>query len=151
MVELSPIQKIEGVLATNKKGLSIQQIVDETKLSRGTVKTYLDELIRMSRVHEEEYGPNTKVYFLNGKGMFQTPVKMYDKGYDKGVLFVDVMTDPWMNPFIRVKFRRKNNDIGSIFINNEESVDELIKALEQAKPHLKKYREMVNKIKQQEA
>ena len=100
----------------------------------------------MSRVHEEEYSQNTKVFFLNGKGEFQQPIKMYEGGYDRGVLFVDVMTDPWKNPFIRVKFRRDKRDIGSIFINNEESVDNLIKALEKAKPKLKQYRELVKKL-----
>ena len=51
-------------LIGNDKGLTIQQIIDKTGLARGTVKTYLDELIRMGRVHEEEYGQNTKVFFL---------------------------------------------------------------------------------------
>ena len=146
----SPIQKIEKTLAVNRNGLTIQQIMDNTELARGTVKSYLDELIRMSRVHEEEYGQNTKVFFLNGKGGFQQPIKMYDKGYDRGVLFVDVMTDPWKNPFVRVKFRRKQQDIGSIYINNEEAVDELIEALKNAKPKLEEYRGLVKKLEQKE-
>jgi len=150
MIKLTPIQQIESTLAKNRNGLTIQQIIDKTGLARGTIKTYLDELIRMSRVHEEEYSQNTKVFFLNGKGEFQQPVKMYEGVIDKGVLFVDVMTDPWKNPFIRVKFRRDKRDIGSIFINNEESVDNLIKALEKAKPKLKQYRELVKKLENQE-
>ena len=150
MVKLTPIQQIESSLAKNRNGLTIQQIIDITGLARGTIKTYLDELIRMSRVHEEEYSQNTKVFFLNGKGEYQQPVQMYEGGYDRGVLFVDVMTDPWKNPFIRVKFRRGNRDIGSIFINNEESVDKLIDALEKAKPTLKHYRDLVNKLETKE-
>ena len=134
--------------AGNRNGLTIQQIMDNTGLARGTVKTYLDELIRMTRVHEEEYGQNTKVFFLNGKGEFQKPIPMRDKGYDRGILFVDVMTDPWKNPFIRVKLRRKKQDIGSIYINNEESVDQLIDALQKAKPKLKEYRDLVSKLGQ---
>lgn len=144
----TPIQKIEKTLAVNRTGLTIQQIMDNTGLARGTVKTYLDELIRMSRVHEEEYGQNTKVFFLNGKGEFQQPINMNDRGYDRGVLFVDVMTDPWRNPFIRVKFRRKKQDIGSIYINNEEAVDKLIDALQRAKPKLKEYRDLILKLEQ---
>lgn len=150
MVKLTPIQHIESTLAKNRNGLTIQQIMEKTGLARGTVKTYLDELIRMSRVHEEEYSQNTKVYFLNGKGEYQQPVQMREGGIDKGVLFVDVMTDPWKNPFIRVKFRRDKRDIGSIFINNEESIDKLIKALENAKPKLNKYRDLVKKLETKE-
>jgi len=142
------IQKIEKTLALNRNGLTIHQIMEITGLARGTVKTYLDELMRMSRVHEEEYGQNTKVYFLNGVGKFQQYVKMREGTYNRGVLYVDVMTDPWKNPFIRVKFRRNKKDIGSIYINNEESVNNLINALEAAKPKLKEYRELVKKLDQ---
>jgi hypothetical protein len=43
---------------------------------------------------------------------------------------------------------RKKQDIGSIYINNEESVDNLIKTLEEAKPKLKEYRKLVKKLDQ---
>lgn len=142
----TPIMMIERLLAMNRKGLTIHQIMSETNLARGTVKAYLDELIRMSRVHEEEYGQNTKVYFLNGKGEYQQHITMRDGSYDRGVLFVDVMTDPWKNPFIRVKFRRNDKDIGSIYINNEESVDKLIEILKSSKPKLGEYRKLVEKL-----
>lgn len=144
----TPIQIIESILANNRNGLTIQQIVDKTNLARGTVKSYLDELVRMTRIHEEEYGQNTKVYFLNGVGEFQDQIPMSEKGYDKGILFVDVMTDPWKNPFIRVKFRRKKQDIGAIYINNEEAIDKLIDALKNAKPKLNEYRKLLNKLDQ---
>lgn len=142
MANDSPIQKIEKSLISNNKGLTIQQIIDLTNLARGTVKTYLDELIRMGRVHEEEYGQNTKVYFLNGVGKFQQQVQMYKDG----VLFIDVMTDPWKKPFVRVKFRNDKKDLGAIFLNDEQSVDKLIEVLNNAKPQLKKYKEMIEKI-----
>lgn len=144
------IQKIEKALAVNRNGLTIHQIMENTGLARGTVKTYLDELISMTRVHEEKYGQNTKVYFLNGLGKYQQSVPMFEKGYDKGILYVDVMTDPWRNPFIRVKFRRKKKDIGSIYISNEEAVDKLIDVLQKVKPKLKEYRELVTKLEQKE-
>jgi hypothetical protein len=149
MAEETPIQKIEKTLIKNRNGLTIQQIIDMTNLARGTIKTYLDELICMGRVHEEEYSQNTKVYFLNGQGEFQQKIQMFDeKGFDKGVLFVDVMTDPWKNPFIRVKFRNKNKDIGSIFLNNEKTVDSLIEALKTTKPQLKGYRDLIKKLEE---
>ena len=115
--------------------------MDVTALARGTVKTYLDELIRMGRVHMEEYGHNTKVFFLNGIGKYQEKVQMYDEG----ILFVDVMTNPWQKPFIRVKFKNKK-DIGAIFLNSETAVDDLIKALNKVKPQLQQYRNLVKKL-----
>ena len=35
---------------------------------------------------------------------FQKPIPMRDNGYDRVILFVDVMTEPWKNPFILVNF-----------------------------------------------
>ena len=64
----------------------------------------------------------------------------------EGVLFIDVMTNPWKKPFIRVKLRNNKKDVGAIFLNNEESVDELINVLQTAKPQLKKYKEMIEKL-----
>lgn len=138
----TPLQKIEKSFIKNSKGLTIQQIMEITNLARGTVKTYLDELIRMGRVHEEEYGQNTKVFFLNGVGRYQQQVQMYKDG----ILFIDVMTDPWKKPFIRLKYRNDKKDLGAIFLNDEESVDKLIEVLKKAKPQLEEYREMLNKI-----
>ncbi|MBU0459199.1 MAG: winged helix-turn-helix transcriptional regulator [Nanoarchaeota archaeon] len=142
MVKETPVQKIEKSLIKNSKGLTIQQIMEMTDLARGTVKSYLDELIRMGRVHEEEYGQNTKVFFLNGVGKYQQQVQMYKDG----ILFIDVMTDPWKKPFIRLKYRNDKKDLGAIFLNNEESVDQLIEVLKKAKPQLEEYRDMINKI-----
>jgi hypothetical protein len=133
--------KIEKALAGNNAGLTIQQIMDSTSLARGTVKTYLDELIRMGRVHMEEYGQNTNVFFLNGRGKYQEKVQMYNDG----ILFVDVMTNPWQKPFIRVKLKNKK-DIGAIFLNSETAVDDLIKALNKVKPQLQEYRNLVEKL-----
>ncbi len=141
MAKDTPVQKIEKALIGNNKGLTIQQIMDKTELARGTVKNYLDELMRMGRVHEEEYGLTTKVFFLNGVGKFQDKVNMYDDG----ILYIDVMTDPWQKPFIRIKFRDKK-DLGAIFLNNEKSVDKLIGILNKAKPQLQNYRDMIQKL-----
>ena len=137
MSKMSPIKKIENALIAHNVGLTIQQIMDLTGLARGTVKTYLDELIRMARVHEQDYGQNTKVFYLNGLGKVQM--------YDDGILFVDVMTDPWKKPFIRVKFRNKR-DIGAIFLNSEKAVEDLIDALKNLKPQLQKYRDIIKDL-----
>ena len=96
----------------------------------------------MGRVHEEEYGQNTKVFFLNGVGKYQQQVQMYKDG----ILFIDVMTDPWKKPFIRLKYRNDKKDLGAIFLNNEESVDKLIEVLKKAKPQLEEYRDMIMQL-----
>jgi len=141
MVKDTSLNKIEKALFSTNKGSTIQQIMQKTKLARGTVKSHLDELVKFGRVHEEEYGQNTKVYFLNGEGKFQDKVQMLNDG----ILFVDVMTDPWKKPFIRVKYKNKE-DKGAIFMTSEEAIDKLINILQNAKPQLKKYREIIQKI-----
>jgi hypothetical protein len=110
------------------------------------VNAYLDELIRLGRVHEEEYGRNTKVFFLNGAGEFQQNVQMYDAG----ILYVDVMTDPWKRPFIRVKYRNHKKDVGTIFLKNEDAVDKFVDVLQKAKPQLKKYQNMITELEKQQ-
>ena len=49
-----------------------------------------------------------------------------------------------------MEFRRNKKDIGSIYINNEVAVDKLIEALQNAKPKLQKYRELVTKLEKKE-
>lgn len=144
MGEDTAIRRIEKALAQNNTGLTIQQLMNITELARGTVKTYLEELIRMGRVHEQAYGQNTKVYFINGKGTFQEKVQMYDDG----ILFVDVMTTPWRKPFIRVKLRRNKKDIGAIFLNDEKAIDELRDVLKNIKPRLQEYRDLIKNIEE---
>ena len=141
MVNENIIKRIEKTLIEHRQGLTINQIMDYTKLSRGTIKTYLDEMVKFGRVHEESYNQNTKVFFLNGVGKYQDTVKMNDEGS----LLIEVMTDPWKKPFIRVKYKDKE-DKGAIFIGNQEAVDKLISALNRVKPQLKKYEEMTNNL-----
>lgn len=135
------IKEIEKILTEYRQGLTINQIMEYTKLSRGTVKTYLDEMVKFGRVHEENYNQNTKVFFLNGIGKYQHQIQMGKEG----ILFVDVMTNPWKKPFIRIKYRDKE-DKGAIFVGDEEFVDKLIDALNKAKPQLKIYEEMNKKL-----
>jgi len=141
MAKENIIKEVEKILTEHRQGLTINQIMEHTELSRGTVKTYLDEMVNFGRVHEENYNQNTKVFFLNGVGKYQHQVQMNKEG----ILFIDVMTDPWKKPFIRIKYKDKE-DKGAIFVSNEESVDKLIEALEKAKPQLKKYDEMRLKV-----
>lgn len=142
MADENILKKIEKALSSSRQGLTINQIMENTQLSRGTVKSYLDELIAFGRVHEEEYAQNTKIYFLNGVGEFQEKVQMFDDG----ILFLDLMTDPWKRPFLRIKFRDKKEDKGAIFISDEEAVDSLIISLQKIKPQFKKYRQLVEKL-----
>jgi len=135
------IGEIEKILIKYRQGLTINQIMEYANLSRGTIKTYLDEMVKLGRVHEESYNQNTKVFFLNGVGKYQHQVQM---GND-GILFIDVMTDPWKKPFIRIKYRDKE-DKGAVFIGSEEDVDKLVEALNKAKPQLKSYEEATKKL-----
>jgi len=135
------IREIERILTKYRQGLTINQVMEYTKFSRGTVKAYLDELVKFGRVHEENYNQNTKVFFLNGVGKYQHRVQMNEEG----ILFIDVMTDPWKKPFIRIKYKDKE-DKGAVFISDEGAVNRLVEALEKAKPQLKKYDEMRKKI-----
>src|SRR3989338_4639593 len=112
MTQENTLKKIEKALALSRQGLTINQLMEQTQLARGTVKSYLDELIRLGRVHEEDYAQNTKIFFLNGVGEYQDNVQMYDDG----ILFLDIMTDPWKKPFLRIKFKNKKVDRGAIFI-----------------------------------
>jgi len=136
------LKKIEKTFLKVDSGLTIQQVMGKTDLARGTVKDYLDELIRMGRIHEEVYAQNTKVYFLNGKGQYQQEI---NAGTNR-ILYVDVMTDPWKNPFVRIKLRRGKEDIGAIFIDSERAIDNLIDALETARPQLKRYRDAIENL-----
>ena len=47
----------------NTRGKTIQQIINETKLARGTIKLYLSALVHNKEVTEISYNQNTKVYF----------------------------------------------------------------------------------------
>lgn len=57
------MNKILKVLKDNLRGRTIQNIIDKTGLSRGTIKTYLVHLAYLDKVIELCYGRNTKVYY----------------------------------------------------------------------------------------
>ena len=56
------MDKIRNCLR-NSKGKTIEQVLKETKLSRGTVKTYLEALVDSREITKVDYNQNTKVYF----------------------------------------------------------------------------------------
>ena len=54
-------------LKSSEYGLTIQNIMNRTKLARGTVKPYLLHLMVTDNVIEVNYGQNVKVYFAKHK------------------------------------------------------------------------------------
>lgn len=61
------MNKIRKNLKNNIKGRTINNIMKDTNLSRGTVKLYLTALTYNKEVDEVNYNQNTKVYFLEGE------------------------------------------------------------------------------------
>lgn len=61
------MQVILDQLNRNKRGMTIKNIMDSTKLARGTIKSLLDILVYTSQVDEIKYNQNVKVYFANVK------------------------------------------------------------------------------------
>ncbi|KKL68048.1 hypothetical protein LCGC14_2128910 [marine sediment metagenome] len=61
------MQKILGDLNNHPRGRTIKNIMDSTKLARGTIKPLLDILVYTSQAEERIYGQNVKVYFANVK------------------------------------------------------------------------------------
>lgn len=129
-MEPQSAQDVSKALARNPKGLSISQLMEITKLSRITITTALERYMKIGRVHEEAYG-NVNVYFLNGVGEYQKRIAMDMNGE----LFVDVFTNPWGKPFIRVKQRRNGKDMGAIIVD-KRSITELTETLEKMSPKI---------------
>ena len=59
-------------------GLTIQNIINRTKLARGTVKTKLLYLMLDNKVIEINYGQNVKVYWLKRK-LYRNKISDIDK------------------------------------------------------------------------
>ena len=57
------MQNIVDELNKSPRGLTISNLMEKTKLARGTVKPLLDILIYTSQVDEVKYAQNVKVYF----------------------------------------------------------------------------------------
>lgn len=65
------MQEIIDSLNKNPKGMTIQNLMNSTKLARGTIKNHLDILTYTSQIEEIKYNQNTKVYFAKVKKVFR--------------------------------------------------------------------------------
>ncbi len=66
------MQKIVDKLNEHPRGMTICNLMDETKLARGTIKPLLDILIYTSQVDEVKYAQNVKVYYATVKRVKKT-------------------------------------------------------------------------------
>ena len=130
---------VEKVLATSRRGMTLSEIAKATRLPHTTVKRHLEKLIAIGRVHVE-YHRGSTIYYWNGKGEYSDIVKLSDNH----ILFIDVMVNPWGEPFIRVKESKRNpltgdfEDIGAVLID-ESKIEEFIKKLKNISKKLEKY------------
>jgi len=70
------MQSILDALNKSKHGMTIQNLMNETKLARGTIKLHLDILEYTSQVEEIRYLQNVKVYFALVKKVKPKPKKI---------------------------------------------------------------------------
>ena len=130
---------IEKVLAVSRRGMTLSEIAEATKLPTTTVKRHLERLISIGRVHVE-YHRGSTMYYWNGEGEYSERVKLSDSH----VLYLDIMINPWGKPFIRVKESKRNpvtgefEDIGAILID-EAKVGEFIGKLKKLSEKLSQY------------
>ena len=61
------MQLIVRQLNKHKRGMTIRNLMTETKLARGTIKPLLDILVYTKQVEELIYAQNIKIYFANVK------------------------------------------------------------------------------------
>ncbi len=66
-MNLKFMQNIVDRLNNSPRGMTIMNLMDATKLARGTIKPLLDILVYTSQVDVIEYHQNVKVYFANIK------------------------------------------------------------------------------------
>ena len=66
-MNLEIMQKIVDCLNKNIHGLTIINLMEKIKISRGSIKTHLDILVYTDQVKEIKYAQNVKVFFGNVK------------------------------------------------------------------------------------
>ncbi len=134
-------KRIEKLLATAKKGLTLTEIARELNLPVSTVKRHLEKLISIGMVHTEFYRGST-YYLWNEEGRYNRKVFLSDNH----VLFIDVMINPWGRPFVRIKESKRIpgtdewEDIGAIIVNGKK-LSEFIEKLKDIEENLDKYAE----------
>jgi len=127
-------KKVERFLATSgTRGLTLTEVARGAKLSESTVKRHLEKLISIGRVHVERHGP-VNIYYWNGDEVYQKRVRLSESH----VLYVDMMINPWGKPFIRIKERKNDRDVGAVIVD-ARSVDELVEILKDMKKRLPSY------------
>jgi DNA-binding transcriptional ArsR family regulator len=135
-------RKIEKSFATAKKGMTLTELAEITKLPISTVKRHLEKLVSMGRVHVDSYR-GFGVYVWNGKQVYQDRIFLSENH----VLFVDAMINPWGNPFVRIKESKRipgTNDwdtVGAVLVDNKR-INELADKLNSIKSKLKEYAEI---------
>jgi len=138
-------KKIEKLLATAKKGMTLTEIAKELNLPVSTVKRHLEKLISIGRVHTESYKGST-YYIWSGFERYQCKVFLSDNH----VLFIDAMVNPWGRPFVRIKESKRVpgtnewEDIGAILIDSQK-LSEFIEKLKEIENNLDEYAETVKK------
>ncbi len=136
-------KKIEKLLATAKRGMTLTEIARELNLPVSTVKRHLEKLISIGRVHTESYKGST-YYIWNGFERYQYKVFLSDNH----VLFIDAMVNPWGRPFVRIKESKRVpgtnewEDVGAILIDSRK-LSEFIEKLKEIENNLDEYAETV--------
>lgn len=139
-------KKIESVLATAKRGMTLSEIAEATGLPVSTVRRHLNKLVSIGRVHVENHR-GSNIYIWNGQGEYTEKVYL-SKNH---VLYIDAMINPWGRPFIRVKESKRIpgtdvwEDIGAILIDGEK-VYEFISKLTRVAENLKNYGEKSEQV-----
>ena len=132
---------VEKTLATAKRGMTLTDVAEATKLPVSTVKRHLEKLISIGRVHVDSYR-GFSVYVWNGEKVYQDKIFLSENH----ILYIDAMVNPWGKPFIRVKESKripgsnKWDDVGAILIDEKRIID-FIGKLSTIKQKLGKYGE----------
>ena len=134
-------KKIEQVLATAERGMTLSEIAKAAELPVSTVKRHLEKLVTIGTVHVESYR-GFNVYIWNGDKQYRDKIFL-SKNH---VLFIDTMINPWGKPFIRIKESKRNpitgewEDIGAILVDSKR-IKDLIQKLVKIEESIEKYRE----------
>ena len=62
-LNIKTVDKIKKCVAKYPYGVTINNIMKDLEISRGTVKTYLTSLVYAKEIIEVNYNQNTKVFF----------------------------------------------------------------------------------------
>ena len=131
-------KKIEKLLATAKRGMTLTEIARELNLPISTVKRHLEKLISVGRVHTESYKGST-YYIWNGDEKYRFKVFLSDNH----VLFIDAMVNPWGKPFVRIKESKRIpgtnewEDVGAIIVDSKK-LSEFIEKLKEIEKNIDK-------------